>query len=113
MQLPNVNRESNAGTSTRPIPREIKRKASSTDENDCFEIPDTGASIDGNWWKSYFDKKLDLERERIQKEDERHKDRINFQKMALMLQERVEKIKVEAMNNLTNVLLKLQDVSKH
>lgn len=110
--MPNY-RESNAGTSARPISRENKRKASSIDENDCFEVPDAGASIDEVWWKSYFDKKLDLERERMQKEDERHKDRINFQKMALMLQERVEKIKVEAMNNLTNALLKLQDVSKH
>lgn len=112
MQLRN-HRESNAGASVRPFPREIKRKASSTDENDCFEIPDTGAPMDEIWWKGYFDRKLELERERMQKEDERHKDRINFQKMALMLQERVEKIKVEAMNNLTNALLKLQDVSKH
>lgn len=45
----------------------------------------------------------------MEKEDERHKDRMNFQKMAIMLQERVEKIKVEAMNNLTNALLRLQE----
>lgn len=69
-------------------------------------------SFDDNWWKSYFDNKLELERKRMDKEDERHKDRMNFQKMAIMLQERVEKVKVEAMNNLTNALLRLQDSGK-
>lgn len=48
----------------------------------------------------------------MDKEDERHKDRMNFQKMAIMLQERVEKIKVESMNALTNALLRLQDSGK-
>lgn len=69
-------------------------------------------SSDDSWWKSYFEQKLELERKRMDKEDERHKDRMNFQKMAIMLQERVEKVKVEAMNNLTNALLRLQDSGK-
>lgn len=69
-------------------------------------------SIDESWWKNYFEQKLELERTRMEKEEERHKDRMNFQKMAIMLQERVEKIKVEAMNNLTNALLRLQESGK-
>lgn len=75
------------------------------------ELPNV--AIDESWWKSYFERKLELEREKMLKEEERHKDRINFQKMALMLQERAEKLKVDAMNNLTNALLKLQDASRH
>lgn len=67
---------------------------------------------DETWWKNYFEKKLELEQKRMEKEEERHKDRMNFQKMAIMLQERVEKIKVEAMNNLTNALLRLQESGK-
>lgn len=68
--------------------------------------------MDENWWKGYFEQKLDLERKRMEKEEQRHLDRMNFQKMAIMLQERVEKIKVEAMNNLTNALLRLQESGK-
>lgn len=68
--------------------------------------------VEDSWWKSYFEKKLELERQRLEKEDERHKDRMNFQKMAIMLQERVEKVKVEAMNNFTNALLRLQESGK-
>lgn len=97
--------------------RELRRKKHGHDE------PPNGAStpaldtstvaIDAVWWQSYFEKKLELEREKMRNEEERHKDRINFQKMALMLQERAEKLKVDAMNNLTTALLKLQDASQH
>lgn len=82
--------------------------------NDSSFIPvqHVTTTIEENWWKGYFEQKLELERKKMDKEDERHKDRMNFQKMAIMLQERVEKIKVEAMNNLTNALLRLQDSGK-
>lgn len=76
------------------------------------QISNNTSTSDENWWKNYFNQKLELERKRMDKDDERHKDRMNFQKMAIMLQERVEKIKVEAMNNLTNALLRLQDTEK-
>lgn len=77
-----------------------------------INMPGVPNPIDDTWWKAYFEQKLELERQRMEKEDERHKDRMNFQKMAIMLQERVEKIKVEAMNNLTNALLRLQESGK-
>lgn len=81
---------------------------------DVIQSQSNGASqsIDESWWKNYFEQKLELERKRMEKEDERHKDRMNFQKMAIMLQERVEKIKIEAMKNLTNALLRLQESEK-
>lgn len=102
----------------------IKRQRRESDENhimhadtsiDVIQPLTNGASqqsIDESWWKNYFDQKLELERKRMEKEDERHKDRMNFQKMAIMLQERVEKIKIEAMKNLTNALLRLQESEK-
>lgn len=49
---------------------------------------------------------------RMEKEQERHTDQMNFQKMAIMLHERTEKIKIEAMNKLTNALLGLQEHSQ-
>lgn len=101
----------------------IKRQRRETEENhiihagtsiDVTQVQSNGAShsVDESWWKNYFEKKLELERKRMEKEDERHKDRMNFQKMAIMLQERVEKIKIEAMKNLTNALLRLQEPGK-
>lgn len=95
-----------------------KRRKYETNDDTEVELPlkvahvSTNNSFDDNWWKTYFEQKLELERKRMDKEDERHKDRMNFQKMAIMLQERVEKVKVEAMNNLTNALLRLQDSGK-
>lgn len=79
--------------------------------NDTMSNIANQTSIDEIWWKNYFERKMELEREKLAKEDERHKDRMNFQKMAIMLQERVEKVKVESMNNLTNALLRLQEAS--
>lgn len=108
--------------------RRIKRKKLESDTNFASnDIPFVSAHVpipiqsapgvmsapsDETWWKNYFEKKLELEQKRMEKEEERHKDRMNFQKMAIMLQERVEKIKVEAMNNLTNALLRLQESGK-
>lgn len=74
--------------------------------------PGIPSSIDENWWKEYFERKLELEREKIRKQDERHKDQMNFQKMAIMLQEKVEKIKVDAIHGLTNALIRLQETKK-
>lgn len=96
----------------------IKRQRHAAEQNHIVNVDivqpqrNDPLSIDESWWKNYFEQKLELERKRMEKEDERHKDRMNFQKMAIMLQERVEKIKIEAMNNLTNALLRLQESEK-
>lgn len=68
--------------------------------------------MDQSWWKAFFDRKLELEREKMKLAQERHRDNMNFQKMALMLQERVEKVKVEAINSLTSAIAKLAE-AKH
>lgn len=65
--------------------------------------------LDQSWWKQYFERKLELDREKIKLAQERHKDNMNFQKMALMLQERVEKVKVEAISSLTSAIAKLAE----
>lgn len=116
------NSDSEAGPSTRSSTRETRRTQQSTEEH-RFEAEIAAEQvvarpvkntlgIDETWWKSYFEKKLELEREKLNKEEERHKDRMNFQKMALMLQERVEKVKVEAVNNLTKALLRIQETAR-
>lgn len=101
-------------------PRESHRKKRKQYDAEEMDVNNDSTSfaaamtttMDEPWWKTYFEQKLELERKKMDKEDERHKDRMNFQKMAIMLQERVEKIKVEAMNNLTNALLRLQESGK-
>lgn len=104
--------------SYRRVTREFKRKKITTADDRSHSVFLTDATvppqslstgIDENWWKDYFERKLEMEREKMAKEDERHKDRMNFQKMAIMLQERMEKVKVEAINNLTNALLRVQE----
>lgn len=80
------------------------KKRREAEKNDANAKDDSG-------WKNYFEQKLELQRQQMQKEDERHKDHMNFQKMVIMLQERIEKNKIEAMNNLTNALLQLQEKS--
>lgn len=68
--------------------------------------------MDQIWWKAYFERKLEVEREKMKLAQDRHRDNMNFQKMALMLQERVEKVKVEAINSLTSAIAKLAE-AKH
>lgn len=81
-------------------------------KNEADKVVRNPFGMDETWWKDYFEKKLALEREKMDKDEERHKDRMNFQKMALMLQERVEKVKVEAVNNLTKALIRLQETAR-
>lgn len=73
------------------------------------DINDDNNDDNTMWWKDYLAKKLELDKEKMRREQERHKDNMNFQKMTLMLQEKVEKIKVDAINNLTNAITKLAE----
>lgn len=85
-----------------------EKKSSDTSVRAVQPLNHGAPAMDETWWKNYFKQKLELERERIEKEEQRHRDRMNFRKMAIMVQEKTEKIKIEAMNNLTNALLSLQ-----
>lgn len=60
----------------------------------------SNGDTDRNWWKDYFEQKLELEKEKLQKEHERHKENLNFQKLVLIQ----DKLKVEAINNLTSAI---------
>ncbi|XP_037034643.1 trihelix transcription factor GT-3b isoform X2 [Bradysia coprophila] len=64
------------------------------------ELSNCNGESDRNWWKDYFEQKLELEKEKLQKEHERHKDNLNFQKMVLVQ----DKLKVEAINSLTSAI---------
>lgn len=67
----------------------------------------TSAPSDDKWWRDYLDRKLDLEKEKLRRDDERHRDVMNFRKMSIMVQEKSEKMKVEAMTGLTSAITKL------
>ncbi|XP_005186173.2 uncharacterized protein LOC101899189 [Musca domestica] len=63
-----------------------------------------------SWWQDYFDRKLQVEREKIELQKEMHRDLMQFNKMSLLQQEKIERIKIEAINNLTSTLQKLVEV---
>lgn len=63
-----------------------------------------------NWWKEYLEQKLDVEREKIDLQREMHRDMMAFNKMSLIQQEKLERIKIEAINSLTGTLQKFVEV---
>lgn len=62
------------------------------------------------WWQDYFERKLQMERDKIDLQKEMHRDLMQFNKMSLLQQEKIERIKIEAINNLTSTLQKLVEV---
>lgn len=63
-----------------------------------------------DWWKEYFERKLVMEREKIELQKEMHRDLMHFNKMSLIQQEKIERIKIDAINNLTVTLQKFVEV---
>ncbi|CAD7013525.1 unnamed protein product [Ceratitis capitata] len=76
---------------------------------DNIEFPSVvnAAQEDGLWWKDYFERKLEVEREKIQCQKDLHREQIQFQKMSLVQQEKIERLKIDAINSLTATLQKL------
>lgn len=70
-------------------------------------VADSSSPSDEKWWRDYLERKLDLEREKMRRDDDRHRDLMNFNKMSLMAQEKSTKIKVEAINGLTDAIMKV------
>ncbi|KAH8407549.1 hypothetical protein KR222_005265, partial [Zaprionus bogoriensis] len=65
------------------------------------------SSSDDVWWKDYFERKLDVEREKIELQRSLHREQVQIQKMSLVQQERIERMKIDAINSLTATLQKL------
>lgn len=63
-----------------------------------------------NWWKEYLEQKLDIEREKVDLQRQMHRDMMSFNKMSLIQQEKLERIKIEAINSLTGTLQKFVEV---
>lgn len=74
-----------------------------------FSLQEEGSFLE-NCWKEYFEQKLDLEREKIDLQREIHRDMMNFNKMSLIQQEKLERNKIEAINSLTGTLQKFVEV---
>lgn len=62
---------------------------------------------DDAWWKDYFDRKLDVEREKMELHRSLQREQVQIQKMSLVQQERIERMKIDAINSLTATLQKL------
>lgn len=76
-------------------------------DNAHFPSVVNAAQDDGVWWKDYFERKLDVEREKIQCQKELHREQMQFQKTTALQQEKIERLKIDAINNLTATLQKL------
>ncbi|XP_055385352.1 uncharacterized protein LOC129614648 [Condylostylus longicornis] len=94
------------------LPLEISHVEGATEEPK-FENLDEDPFSDTDWWRDYFNKKLDTEKEKISLQKQMHRDVMNYNKMCLMQQEKIERIKIEAINNLTATLQKLVEVKTH
>lgn len=68
------------------------------------------STVNSNWWKDYFERKLTMDREKIDLQREMHRDLMHFNKMSLIQQEKIERIKIEAINSLTSTLQKFVEV---
>ncbi|KAI8118141.1 hypothetical protein FF38_02645 [Lucilia cuprina] len=62
------------------------------------------------WWQEYFERKLQVERDKIELQKEMHRELMQFNKMSLLQQEKIERVKIEAINSLTSTLQKLVEV---
>lgn len=74
--------------------------------------PMASEDLESMWWKDYFEKRLELERERMRRQNDRHKEMVSMQKAALMMNQKSEKAKVDAINNLTDAINRMVD-TKH
>ncbi|KAH8292592.1 hypothetical protein KR018_009704, partial [Drosophila ironensis] len=59
------------------------------------------------WWKDYFERKLEVEREKMELQRSLTREQVQIQKMSLLQQERIERMKIDAINSLTATLQKL------
>ncbi|XP_030387455.1 putative uncharacterized protein DDB_G0294196 isoform X2 [Scaptodrosophila lebanonensis] len=62
---------------------------------------------DNGWWKDYFERKLEVEREKMELQRSLQREQVQIQKMSLVQQERIERMKIDAINSLTATLQKL------
>ncbi|XP_055837965.1 uncharacterized protein LOC129906293 [Episyrphus balteatus] len=81
-----------------------------THENGNDDYAHGSSSLQGHWWKEYFERKLTMEREKIDLQREMHRDLMHFNKMSLIQQEKIERIKIDAINSLTSTLQKFVEV---
>lgn len=71
------------------------------------KLYDQSPPEDAVWWKDYFERKLDVEREKIELQRSLQREQVQIQKMSLVQQERIERMKIDAINSLTATLQKL------
>ncbi|XP_068146971.1 myb-like protein AA [Drosophila tropicalis] len=65
------------------------------------------SAADDLWWKDYFERKLEMEREKMDLQRSLQREQVQIQKMSLVQQERIERMKIDAINSLTATLQKL------
>lgn len=108
--------ENNTNNYSEKLPLEISQVRGGTEMPKVTETKnintENSTGDDNKWWQDYFERKLQCEKVKLQLQKEMHTDVMNFNKMSLIQQEKIERIKIDAINNLTTTLQKLVEV-KH
>ncbi|XP_017054435.1 uncharacterized protein LOC108096969 [Drosophila ficusphila] len=76
-------------------------------------MPQAPGIPDDIWWKDYFERKLEVEREKMELQRNLQREQVQIQKMSLVQQERIERMKIDAINSLTATLQKLVEAKCH
>lgn len=74
--------------------------------------PMASEDLESMWWKDYFEKRLELDRERMRRQHDRHKELVSMQKAALMMNQKAEKAKVDAIIHLTDAINRMIDAKQ-
>lgn len=103
--------QDSSSSSTKPSKQAtIKEQSKLSALNAEADVSNGLGSDDGDelaWTREYFRQKLALERQRLKIEQDRHRDHMSFQKMTLLMQEKMEKNKLEALRALTEAINRL------
>lgn len=66
-----------------------------------------GGAADDRWWRSYLDRKLDLEKRKMQQDDEHHRDLLKLRRLEILSKEKHDKLKVDALRELTGAISRM------
>lgn len=70
-------------------------------------------STDDKWWRDYLNRKLDLETQKMQNEDEYRRDLLKLRRQEILSKEKHDKLKVDAIVSLTEAIAKYAGGAKH
>lgn len=84
----------------------FKRHVATDGDGEITAITSSRPTSDDMWWRNYLNRKLDLDKEKMRQADEQHRDLIKMRKLEIFTKEKSDKLKIEAIQELTNAITK-------